>query len=147
MTPQTFYRIAVWLPFVLPSLVVIDMHVLGSRWSLSVLGPLVQFPLMMFLYGGPAYVPLALWATFWLRGKSTDQIHQMAIRAPWLMLPMFLLLSIYLAVRSGNLTMPLAFFFLASLVSLMVGYLIVGITYGLEQLLERTGLIRVTAHS
>ena len=147
MTPQTFYRIAVWLPFVLPSLVVIDMHVLGWRWSLSVLGPLVQFPLMMFLYGGPAYVPLALWATFWLRGKSRDQIHEMAIRAPWLMLPMFLLLSIYLAGRSGNLTMPLAFFFLASMVSLTVGYLIVGITLGFEQLLERTCVIRVTARS
>ena len=147
MTPPTFYRIAVWQPFVLPSLVVIDMHVLGSRWSLSVLGPLVQFPLMMFLYGGPAYVPLALWATFWLRGKSRDQIHQMAIRAPWLMVPMFLLLSIYLAVRSGDLVMPSAFFFLGSLMSLMVGYVIVGMAVGLEQLLERTGVIRVTAHS
>jgi hypothetical protein len=33
------------------------------------------------------------------------------------------------------------------MVSLMVGYLIVGITLGFEQLLGRTGVIRVTAHS
>lgn len=147
MSYPTFYRIAVWLPFLLPALVVIDMHVLGSRWSLSVLGPLVQFPLMMFLYGGPAYVPLALWATFWLGGKTRSQIHQMAIRAPWLMVPAFLVLSIYLLVRSGDLVMPVSFFALGSIVSLVVGYTIVLATLGLEQLLERAGVIRMSVVS
>ena len=141
MSYPTFYRIAVWLPFVLPSLVVIDMHVLGSRWFLSLLGPLVQFPLMMFLYGGPAYVALAVWATFWLRGKTRSQIHQMAIRAPWLMVPAFLVLSIYLLVRSGDLAMPVGFFVLGSIVSVVLGYSIVLTTFGVEQLLEGIGVV------
>ena len=147
MSHPTFYRIAVWLPFLLPSLVVIDMHVVGSRWSLNMLGQLVQLPLGMFLYGGPAYVPLALWATFWLRGKTRSEIHQMAIRAPWLMVPAFLALSIYLLVASGDLVMPVSFFALGSIVSLVVGYTIVLATLGLEQLLERAGVIRVSAVS
>lgn len=142
MSYPAFYRIAVWLPVVLPSLVVLDMHVLGWRWSLSVLGAFVQVPLMMFVFGGPTYAPLALWATFWLGGKTRSQIHRMAIRAPWLMVPMFGVLSIYLLVRSGDLAMPAGFFALGSCLSLVLGYSIVMATFGLEQLLERTGVIR-----
>jgi hypothetical protein len=141
MSYPTFYRIAVWLPILLPALVVIDMHVLGWRWSLSLLGAFVQFPLMMFVFGGPTYGPLALWATFWLRGKTRSQIHQMAIRAPWLMVPMFGVLSIYLLVRSGDLAMPAGFFVLGSFISLVLGYSVVLATFGLEQLLDLIGVI------
>jgi hypothetical protein len=141
MSYPTFYRIAVWLPIVLPSLVVIDMHV-GWRWSLNLLGAFVQFPLMMFVFGGPTYAPLALWATFWLGGKTRSQIHHMAVRAPWLMSPAFGVLSLYMLVRSGQLAAPAAFFVLGSLVSVVLGYSIVIATFGLEQLLERAGVIR-----
>ena len=137
----TFYRIAVWLPFVLPSLVVIDTHVIGSRWLLSLIGPFVQFPLMMFLYGAPAYVPLAIWATLWVRRKTRSEIRQMAIRAPWLMVPAFLALSIYLLVRSGDLAMPAGFFVLGSIVSVVLGYSIVLATFGVERLLEEVGVV------
>lgn len=147
MSHPTFYRIAVWLPFLLPALVVIDMHVLQWRWSLSVLGPLVQFPLGMFLYGGPAYVPLALGASFWLRGKSRDEIHRMAIRAPWLMLPPYAVLSIYLLVVSGELVMPAAFFMFVSMLTVPTGYFFVLATLGLEQLFERLGVIHASAAS
>ena len=147
MSHPTFYRIAVWMPFLLPLLVVIDMHVLGWRWSLNVFGQLVQFPLGMFLYGGPAYVPLALWASFWLRGKSRDEIHRMALRAPLLMVPAYVMLSLYLLIRSGDLVMPLAFFAFASVLAVPTGYFFVGATLGLERLLESVGVIRVGAAS
>lgn len=141
MSYPTFYRIAVWLPILLPALVVIDMHALGGRWSLSLLGAFVQLPLMMFVFGGPTYGPLALWATFWLRGKTRSQIHRMAIRAPWLMVPIFGVLSIYLLVRSGDLAMPAGFFVLGSVISLVLGYSVVLATFGLEQLLDLIGVI------
>jgi hypothetical protein len=147
MTPVTFYRIAVWLPIVLPSLFVIDIHVIGSRWSERAFGPFVQWPLMMFVFGGPTYAPLALWATFWLRGKTRSEIHRMAIRAPWLMVPMFLALSIYLLVRSRDLAMPAAFFVMGSVLSVVLGYSIVIATFGLERLLELVGVVRVDAVS
>ena len=146
MSHLTFYRIALWLPVVLPSLIVLDVHV-GSRWSESLVGPLVQLPLMMFVFGVPTYAPLAIWATFWLRGKTRRQVHHMAIRAPWLMVPLFLLLSLYLLLRSGDLVMPAAFFVLGSAVSVVLGYSVVIATLGLEQLLERTGTIKESAVS
>jgi hypothetical protein len=101
----------------------------------------------MFLYGGPAYVPLAIWASLWLRGKSRDEIHRLALRAPLLMVPAYALLSIYLLVQSGDLVMPVAFFVFASMLAVPTGYLFVGATLGIEQLLERAGVIRASAVS
>ena len=143
MSVHAFYRLAVWVPVVVPTLVVILHHGLGYRASAQGLRTFVVWMLMIFLYGLPAYVPLALWATFWIGRQSEARIRRMAMRAPLLMATAFLVLSSYVGVVSRSLEVFLAYSALGVIMSLAIGYIYVGIIAAVRLALGRLGCVAV----
>lgn len=139
MSVDTFYRVTVWLPMVPPGLAVLLTHGLGLRPETG--RSVIQLLLMMFLYGGLPYTLLALWATFWIGGRRESEIVRMVWRAPLLMVAAMGVLAALVFARSGELTMSIAFFGAGAFVSLVIGYVVVGLTIGLRELLARTGLL------
>lgn len=89
MSILTIYRIGIWLPLVVPMLVAGLVHGLGVTVDVGPLRKVVQILLMSLLYGGVPYVPLALWATWWVGGRSEPEIRRLMMRAPLLMVAVF----------------------------------------------------------
>jgi hypothetical protein len=91
MTVQTFYRLAVWLPLVIPGLAVFLVHGLGISMTGSSFDKVIQILLGSLLYGGVPYAPIALWATFWIDSRSEERIRRRAVRSPPWMIVSFAL--------------------------------------------------------
>ena len=70
MSIHAIYRIGVWLPLALPMLIAGLVHGLGVAVDVGPFRKIVQVLLMSLLYGGVPYVPLAMWATWWIGGRS-----------------------------------------------------------------------------
>lgn len=141
MTVHTFYRLAIWFPMLLPTIAVMLFHGLGYRPEAHVARKLMQLLLMIFLYGGTAYVPLALFGTFWVGHRPEHVIRRMAVRAPLLMVGPFAMISLFLFVMSRSMEVAIAYGFLGSIMSLWVGYTCVGVVFGCRVLLATAGLL------
>lgn len=129
MSVHAFYRLAVWLPIALPSLVAALFHGLG-------LGPtgseILTLLLASLVYGGLPYAPIALFATFWIDGRPEAEIRRRAVRAPFWMIVSFLIFCVVLAIVSRQLIMPAGVFVLGAIASLALGYLYVVIVFAMR---------------
>ena len=76
MSIQTIYRIGIWLPLVVPTLGAGLVHGLGVAEDVGALRKIIQILLMSLLYGGVPYLPLALWATWWVGGRPEPEIRR-----------------------------------------------------------------------
>jgi hypothetical protein len=135
MTVQTFYRLAVWLPLVIPGLAAFLVHGLGIGVTGSALDKVVQILLGSLLYGGAPYAPIALWATFWIDSRSEETIRRRVLRSPLWMIASFAAFCVLLGIRSADLTVAVALFVFGAIMILAVGYLYVIVVFSLRDLL------------
>src|SRR6185503_10506705 len=136
---QTIYRVGIWLPLALPIAVAGAVHGLGMFVPTGPIQKVVQIFLMSLLYGGVPYVPLALWATWWVGGRPEPEIRRLMMRAPLLMAAVFVLFSV---VTGLIVSQPVAFIALAvlgAIVTIPLGYAYVGLVMLLRQHLGPRG--------
>lgn len=124
MTVTTFYRLCVWMPVVIPAVLIVLIRTLG----LGDLGVAVEMVAYSLLYGGIPYIALALWATWWIGGQPEPEIRRMMFRAPLLMLAVFVPLALFVGVVVGALVPFAAVAALGGVVILLLGYAYVGLT-------------------
>jgi hypothetical protein len=125
MTVQTFYRLSVWLPLVIPGVVAFVGHGLGVPIGVPGVGML----LASLLYGGIPYAPIAIWASFWIDSRPEPEIRRRALQAPLWMVATFAVFCVVLAIRSQLLLMPIALFVLGAVMSLAFGYFYVVLVF------------------
>lgn len=86
------------------------------------------------LYGGLPYAALALWGTWWVGGRPEDEIKRLMLRAPLLVVAVFVLaLTIGLVV--GNAGPYIGVALLGAAVILSLGYSYVGLALWLRRAL------------
>lgn len=122
MSVQSVYRVGIWLPLALPALVAVPLHQLGVGAAGGPLQKVLQILLMSLVYGGIPYAALAIWATWWVGGRSETEIKRLMIKAPWLMAGVFGALAVLTGIVVGH---PVPFIALAGLgavVALPLGY-------------------------
>jgi hypothetical protein len=138
MTRRTFYRSLVWLPIVLPLIVVAVMRITGP-----VPGPLRgPFGVLAssLVYGGLPYIALAIWATLWLDRRSDREIRRLALRAPLLMLAAYTPFAFLLGALSGRmLVVGGSLWALGALWILVLGYIYVAVVLAIRELGSRKG--------
>ena len=139
MNVRTFYRAATWLPLLLPALAALVVHGADIRPGDDWYGKILQVLLISGVYGGVPYALLAIWGTWWIDRRPEAQIRHLALRAPLLMLVVWLVFSAVLGVLAREARMFLALFGLGAAASLMLGYLYVGLVFILREGLGRAG--------
>ena len=134
MTTVTgFYRAVVWLPLAVPAIVAGLVHGVGLVVETGPLRKVVQVLLASLLYGGVPYAMLAIWATWWLGGRSEREIKRVMFVSPLLMAVTFAIVSVATGLVVGQLGPFLAVAVLGAIVSIPVGYGYVGIVMLLRE--------------
>ena len=87
MSIHSIYRLSIWLPIVIPAIVVavftgLRLPKASGHIVLEILG-------YSLFYGGVPYFFLALWGTWWVGGQPEPEIRRMMFRAPLLMVALF----------------------------------------------------------
>ena len=122
MKVKTFYRLMVWLPLVVPALLV------GARRiGVSLDAPPFRFfaglLLGSLLYGGVLYDIVGLCATVWMWNRDETEMEWLMLRAPVIMAIAFWPFALTLKIASGGpLSQFIAFAILGSVMSVIVGY-------------------------
>lgn len=102
MGVRTFYRLTVWLPLVLPSLLAAVRWKYGWSAFPEPLHPFVGMLLGTLVYGGIPYLFLALWATWRIGSLTEPEIKKLILRSPFLMLGVFTLFWFLAGLRVGR---------------------------------------------
>jgi hypothetical protein len=82
MSTVSVYRLSIWLPILVPAIVIVIAKTVGLRLAEGLLWEMLAYSL---LYGGLPYTFLAIWATWWVGRHSEVEIRRLMIRAPLLM--------------------------------------------------------------
>lgn len=139
MSIRTFYRVCIWLPILVPAILIGSARVLTFRLAS---GPVIlEFLAYSLLYGGIPYAVLAAVATWWVGRKDEEQIRHVMYRAPLLMLAVFVPLALMLGLVAGAVVPFAAVAGLGALVILLLGYGYVALTVVLRYALARVGVI------
>lgn len=118
------YRLSIWLPLLLPAVVIAVARTFGFRLGGGLLWAMLASSL---LWGGPPYSVLALWATWWVGRHSEVEIRRMMLRAPLLMGSIFVPLALVLGLSVGAPGPFTAVAVLGLIHILLLGYGYVGI--------------------
>jgi hypothetical protein len=139
MTPQRLYRFCIWLPLFVPAAVIVVMNVLLKGLGMPRPSGWLDYVLEIvggsLLIGGLPYLALALWASWWIKGRQESQIRQLMYVAPVLMLVLFFVVSIVMGLvsdRPGVWTQVMTRY---AAVILALGYSYVGVTVALRRIL------------
>jgi hypothetical protein len=119
-----YYRVAIWLPIIVPAMLWAGVHAFGMPKS-DLLGGVVAMLLLSLLNGGVPYAALAVWATWRARSLDDAGMRRMVWGAPVLMLVPFTLYAVLLSGLRGDFRTELDGFALAALYILPIGYLYV----------------------
>jgi hypothetical protein len=103
---HSFYRLALWLPIIVPAIVAGLVHGAGLMVHEGPLRTVVQILLMSLIYGGVPYALLAVWATWWIGHRSEADIKGLISRAPLLMGALYVLFAAFVGLAVGQ---PLMF--------------------------------------
>lgn len=125
MSVATFYRLCVWLPSVIPAVLIVVVNSLGLRDAVGWVGELVAFSLF---YGGVPYIVLALWATWWVGGRTEPEIRRLMFRAPLYMVGAFVPLALLIGLAVGAVGPWAGVAGLGAVVIVVLGYAYVGLT-------------------
>jgi hypothetical protein len=128
MSVQTFYRLTLWLPLVVPSLVALAVHGAGVP-SVFPFGLL----LASLLYGGLPYAVVAIVGTLWIGSRREHDIRRQALRTPLWMIAAYIPIPALIGLRSGNAGMAVAVFVLGAVVILGLGYAYVFAVFGMRK--------------
>ena len=103
MTPNvsitTFYRWSIWLPILVPAVLIVVVGAFDLRDPVGWVGELVGFSLWI---GGLPYCLLAIWAMRWIAGRTETDIRRVMFLAPLLMLAVFVPLALLLGILIGR---------------------------------------------
>ena len=144
MSTRTFYRLSLFLPILLPAM----LMALGARYHHvdSDLGEAVHFGGSYLLISALPYSVLIPWLAWWMRGKTEPDIRKMSYRIPILALPIYLVsYSCYLTIvtwQNPNLMRTLAGVLLILTYVICVGYLYALVVNGLLRLLKVLRAVR-----
>ncbi len=128
MTVQTFYRLTLWLPLVVPSLVALAVHGAGVPSVFP-----FQLLLASLLYGGLPYAVVAIVGTLWIGSRREDAIRRQALRTPLWMIAAYIPIPTLIGLRSGNAGMAAAVFVLGAVVIVGLGYVYVLAVFGMRE--------------
>jgi hypothetical protein len=131
MTVHTLYRSCIWLPLVVPA-VCLGVYLLLGLSPAN--GVIVEVLVYSLVYGGIPYGLLALWATWWVGGRSEAAIRRLMFLAPLLMIALFAVLALAAGIGVGQVRMFSAVAALGSVVILVLGYAYVALTVMIREL-------------
>ena len=135
----TVYRVCIWLPILVPLVVVLAVSALGRPVSEGIVVEVLFYSLLV---GGLPYAAPAAWATWWVGGRSEPEIRRLMFRAPLLMVAIFAPLALLMGAFVGQPGPFAAVAALGSAIILTLGYAYVGLTlllrYGLGPRRELT---------
>lgn len=124
MSIYTIYRICIWLPIIVPAVLILAVNAFGLRLAAGVVGEMIAYSL---IWGGVPYAALALWATWWVGGRPEAQIRRLMFRAPLLMVAVFVPLALLLGLVAGALGAFAGVALLGATVIMLLGYAYVGV--------------------
>jgi len=124
MSIYAIYRICIWLPIIVPAVLIVVVNAFGLRLAAGVVGEMIAYSL---IWGGLPYAALALWATWWVGGRPEAQIRRLMFRAPLLMVAMFVPLALLLGLVAGALGPFVGVAVLGTAVIMLLGYAYVGL--------------------
>jgi hypothetical protein len=124
MSIYTIYRICIWLPIIVPAVLIVVVNAFGLRLAAGVVGEMIAYSL---IWGGLPYAALALWATWWVGGRPEPQIRRLMFRAPLLMVAVFVPLALLLGLLAGALGPFVGVAVLGAAVIMLLGYAYVGV--------------------
>jgi hypothetical protein len=129
MSIHSVYRIAIWMPIVIPAVL------LGLAKAVRL--PIADIDVLEILvysgiYGGVPYLPLALWATWWVGDRPEVEIRRMMFRAPLLMVALFAPAAIVVGLVVGALKPFAAVAIIGSVVIIPLGYVYVALAVALR---------------
>ena len=119
---ESIYRLGIWLPLLLPAGLAITIQCLGLFVAASPASKVVQLLLASLLYGGVPYLTLAVWATWWIRGRSEVEIRHLMFRAPFMFALIFMLVAAVVGRVVGQPVPFLAVGLLGTVASVVLGY-------------------------
>jgi hypothetical protein len=137
MTAPQFYRAYVWAPLVFSGIATLALW-LGWQPESTFFGVLTGTLFFSGIYGGIPYAFVATWATLWLRGKSLDQIHWLAMRMPLLFILVFVVCAVLFGrIAEASWESGAALALIGTVYIIPIGYMYVGLGFLLERLLRR----------
>jgi hypothetical protein len=93
VSPNRIYRFTIWLPLIVPILVIAAMNILLKGLGMPKPSGYLDISLEVLaysaIYGGLPYLLLAIWATRWVRGREEPEIRRVMLVAPLLMVVVF----------------------------------------------------------
>jgi hypothetical protein len=125
MSIYTIYRGCIWLPILVPAVLIVVAKAFGLPLAEGIVAELIAYSL---IWGGLPYTVLAAWATWWVGGRPETQIRRLMFRAPLLMVAVFVPLALLAGFAVGALGPFTAVAILGAIVILLLGYAYVGIT-------------------
>src|SRR5688572_11262885 len=125
MSATALYRLCIWLPLVVPAAAIGIARALDVGLA-DVL--LVEMLAYSILYGGLPYAALAVWATWWIGGRTEVEVRRLMFRAPFLMAGVFVPLALTLGISVGAPAPFAAVAVLGCVVILLLGYSYVALT-------------------
>jgi hypothetical protein len=135
VTIHTIYRLGIWLPIAIPLITVGLVHGLGVRAERGPLQDLIEILLYSLVYGGVPYTALAVWGTWWVGGRSESQIRYVMMRAPFLMVAVFVPVAVLTGIAVGQPSSFVALAVLGAIAIIPLGYAYVGLVVLIRQLL------------
>ena len=129
MSIYTIYRVSIWLPILIPAVLLAVAKALSLPIAeIDVLEVLVY----SLFWGGVPYLPLAIWATWWVGGRPEPEIRRMMFRAPLLMVALFAPAALVVGLVVGALKPFTAVAVLGTIVIIPLGYAYVALAVWLR---------------
>jgi hypothetical protein len=152
MKPQTFFRLALLVPYMLWGIgLLVTLYLSAMEGDISetwnfILTPVAYYTFGIVLWFLP-YTILAIGLGVWAKNKSINSLRNIALIAPFLF---FVLMSIEIIIVNLPAT-SIAEFLRAiaeqslaiGIISLLYGYLCVGIAFGIFKFIQRKNLIAI----
>jgi hypothetical protein len=127
------YRVGIWLPVLVPAGVVAPRELLDV---ILVPPKVFQMLAISLLYGGLPYAGLALWASWWIGGRTERDVKHLALRAPLLFAVVFAILAAAAGLLVGQPIPFLAVAILGAAFAVGLGYAYVALVLVIRRLVE-----------
>jgi len=129
---RAIYRACIWLPIVVPIVLIAVVNSFDLRHSIGVLGQLIAYSIVI---GGLPYLGLAIWSTWWVGRHSEAEIRRLMWLSPLIMLAVFVPLALMIGIIAGQPGPFAALALLGGISILLLGYGYVALTVALRFLL------------
>ena len=129
MSPTRIYRFSIWLPLLVPVVVIIAYNIwitgLGLPKPSGFFDVALELLAYSALYGGLPYIGLASWATWWVGRQPEREIRRIMFLAPLLMLAVWLVACLVMGTIADRMRVWLSVATLGATVIIPLGYIYV----------------------